>query len=95
MFIFRLQCIQIAFDDGRNNEAIRKWAMLNEGVYGSLNDAQNKNLRLNIEEYATDITPVGTLDSTLLAQNAFYKVVCANNGPVYVLNKQNKHSFVI
>jgi len=78
-----------------NNEAIRKWAMLNEGVYGSLNDAQNKDLRLNIEEYATDITPLGALDSTLLAQNNLYKVVGANNGPVYVLNKQNKHSFVI
>lgn len=86
------------------DSALKKWAMLNEGVYDALKDKTVKTVQLNIEEYSSDISPgpeefdndtlVYKLN-TLVSQNAQYKAVSEVKGPVYILNKGSGKSFII
>ena len=86
------------------DSALKKWAMLNEGVYDALDDKNTKSTHLNVEEYNSDISPrledynndtLAFKSNTILAENADFKVVSLVSGPVYVLNKRTNKSFII
>lgn len=86
------------------DSALKKWAMLNEGVYDALDDKTTKSMHLNVEEYNSDISPRledynnDTLvfrSNTFLAENGDFKVVSQVSGPVYVSNTRTNKSFII
>lgn len=86
------------------DSALKKWAMLNEGVYDALDDKATKNMHLNVEEYNSDISPrledynndtLAFKSNTFVAENTDYKAVSQVRGPVFVLNKRTNKSFII
>jgi len=86
------------------DSALKKWAMLNEGVYDALEDKTTKSMHLNVEEYNSDISPrledynndtLAFRSNTFLAENGDFKVVSQVSGPVYVSNKRTNKSFII
>lgn len=86
------------------DSALKKWAMLNEGVYDALDDKDTRSMHLNVEEYNSDISPrledynndtLAFRSSTFLAENRDYKAVSQVKGPVFILNKGSNKSFII
>lgn len=86
------------------DSALKKWAMLNEGVYDALDEKATQSMHLNVEEYNSDISPrledynndtLAFKSSTFLAENADFKAVSQVSGPVYIFNKRTNKSFII